>query len=68
MKSSKVMNLGIVLSVLGIGLVQAGVDSYLAKNVQFLSADTLNTVLPLAALVLVVVGFLIGIVGLFLRD
>jgi hypothetical protein len=68
MKSTKTMVLGTIIVLLGIGLIQPGNDLYLAQTFPFLAGNTMTTVFPLASLILVLLGALLGIVGIFVRK
>jgi hypothetical protein len=68
MKSTKTMLLGSILMLLGIGLIQAGNDQYLASTLPFLGGNVLSTVFPLVSLGLILLGVIIGIVGVFVRK
>lgn len=68
MKSTKAMLLGTIIVLLGIGLIQSGNDLYLAKTFPFLAGNALTTIFPLVSLVLILLGAIIGIVGVFVRK
>lgn len=68
MKSTKTMLLGIILALLGIGLIQSGNELYLAKTFPFLVGNIMTTIFPLASLVLILLGVVIGLVGVFVRK
>ena len=68
MKSTKTMLLGIILMLLGIGLIQAGNDQYLAQTVPVLGGNVLSTVFPLVSLGLILLGVIVGVVGVFVRK
>lgn len=68
MKPIKTMLLGVVIALLGIGLVEPGIDAYLLKNFSFLSASIVENIFPIVSIGLILVGVIIAIVGLFLRS
>ena len=68
MKSTKMMLFGTVLALLGIGLIQSANDLYLAKTFPFLAGNAMTTVFPLVSLILILLGAIIGIVGVFVRK
>src|SRR5258708_5999862 len=68
MKSTKTMLFGTIIVLLGIGLIQSGNDLYLAQTFPFLAGNIMTTVFPLASLILVLLGALLGIVGIFVRK
>lgn len=68
MRSVKVMLFGVVLALLGLGLVEPAIDAYLINTFNFISGDTVRNIFPLISLGLILVGVIVSIVGLFLRD
>lgn len=68
MKSTRTMLLGAIIALLGIGLIQPGNDLYLAKTFSFLSGNTMDTIFPIVSIILILVGVIIGIIGVFLRN
>ena len=63
MKSTKTMLLGAVIALLGIGLAQPGDNAYLFRTFLFIPTELINTYLPLASILVILVGVIIGIVG-----
>lgn len=68
MKSTKTMLLGAILALLGIGLIQPGNDVYLTHTFPVLTGNVITTIFPLVSLILILLGTIIGIVGVFVRK
>lgn len=68
MGAMKTMLLGIVIILLGVGLAEPGIDTYLFKTLTFIPTSTFTSILPLVSLGLILVGVILAIVGLFLRS
>lgn len=65
MKSAKMMLLGIVLMLVGVGMMPQDTSMYISKN---LGTNFLTHHYILISLVLLFVGFLVGVVGFFLKE
>lgn len=68
MRSVRTMFFGILLALLGIGMIQPANDLYLARTFSFLSGNTMSTIFPIVSLVLIVLGVILGIIGIFVRN
>jgi type III secretory pathway component EscU len=68
MKSIKLMLLGLLIAAFGLLFTQEVVLTYLFRNLTFLPADFFSNVLPLAGLIIVLIGIIIGLLGFFRRG
>jgi hypothetical protein len=68
MRSVKTMFFGILLALLGIGMIQPANDLYLSKTFSFLSGNVMSTIFPIISIILIVLGIIFGITGLFVRN
>lgn len=68
MKSTRTMLFGVIIALLGIGMIQPGNDLYLTKTFGFLSGNVMSTIFPIVSIILILVGVIIGIIGVFLRN
>lgn len=68
MRSVKFMLLGVVFALLGLGLVESTIDTYLINTFTFISADTVRNIFPPVSLGLILVGAIVSIVSLFLGN
>jgi len=64
-RSTKTMLLGLLIALLGVGFAQPGDNYYLFRNFYFIPEDLLLNYLPVASILLIVVGVSVGIVGYF---
>jgi hypothetical protein len=68
-KSTKCMLLGVVIMLLGLALVDSTLDGYLLRTFGVAALNNaLTNIFPPVALGLIVVGVIIALIGLFLRD
>jgi hypothetical protein len=65
MKSTKTMLLGAIIALLGLGLGQPGNDAFLFRTFLFLPPETVTVFFPIASLIVILAGVVVGIVGFF---
>ncbi len=68
MRSTKTMLLGIIIALLGVGLAQPGDSLYLFRNDYFIPTDWLLNYFPIASILFILVGVIVGIVGYFQKQ
>ena len=68
MKSTKTMLLGILIALLGVGLAQPGNGDYIFRTFLFLPPETLTVFFPLASILVILVGIIIGLIGYFRKS
>ncbi len=67
MKAIKIMLSGAIVILLGLALLESGIQAYLLRT-GFISIDALNTVFPLISVGLILAGLILAVIGLFLHD
>jgi hypothetical protein len=67
MKAIKFMLMGIIAVLLGLALLDSGIQAYLLRT-GFISLDTLSNIFPLISVGLILIGVILGIIGLFIKD
>jgi hypothetical protein len=68
MKSTKTMLLGILIALLGVGLAQPGNGAYIFRTFLFLPPETITVFFPLASILVILVGIIIGLIGYFRKS
>jgi hypothetical protein len=67
-KSTKRMLLGVIIALLGVGLAQPEIIAFLFRSAGAMPSTAFATLLPVVALLLILVGVVIGIIGFFQND
>jgi hypothetical protein len=68
MKSTKAMLLGILIALLGVGLAQPGNGDYIFRTFLFVPSETITVFFPVASILVILVGVIIGLVGYFRKS